>query len=61
MTEAQLLAIVARAAQEDWRAATYLLNRLYPVGKGPAEERQPPQAPVDDPFREVDELAARRA
>jgi len=69
--EARMVAVIARAAQEgDWRAAITLLEREFPERWGPVSVRQrddvaPQPADVatsdpDDPFREVDELAARR-
>jgi len=69
--EARMVAVIARAAQEgDWRAAITLLEREFPERWGPVSVRQrddvvPPPSDVEqpdesDPFREVDELAARR-
>jgi hypothetical protein len=60
-TEARLLAAVARAARTQWRASVWLLEHLH--GYGERRDTPTPVAPaVDelDPFREVDELAARR-
>jgi hypothetical protein len=68
--EVRLVTSIARAAQDDWRAALALLEREYPDRWGPVSVRtrdvEPPEQPVltvpdaDDPFAEVDELAARR-
>lgn len=69
--EARNVAAIAAAARENWQAAAWLLERMYPERWGKtsvrlreqlAEDAPPPAAPVDhdDPFREVDELAARR-
>jgi transposase len=61
--EARNVAIIARAAMENWQAAAWLLERQHPerwarISQRPVEE---PAAPgPSDPFAEVDELAARR-
>lgn len=52
LSEAELLAIVERAAQRDWRAARWLLERIDRSGP-PLQER-------DDPLAEVIDLAKRR-
>jgi hypothetical protein len=60
--ETRLVAYVASAAAKNWRASAWLLERRYPErwGRGTREESiiVPSE---DDPFREVDELARRRA
>jgi hypothetical protein len=62
--EMRLVAIVAAAAPTNWRAAAWLLSRRWPerwASRRPVEdEPTPPASDPDDPFREVDELAARR-
>jgi hypothetical protein len=69
--EVRLVTAIARAAQDDWRAALALLEREYPERWGPVSVRtrdvELPEQPLvtpsdpDDPFREVDELASRRS
>jgi hypothetical protein len=63
------VALIARAADEDWRAASWLLERQYPELWGGVSvrirtEAEPPVAAEEqaefDPFAEVDELAERR-
>ena len=71
--QSRLVALVAKAAIDDWRAASWLLEREYPHLWGvpsarlrpavetPTESPAPePAIPEDDPFAEVDELAERR-
>lgn len=63
--ESRNVMLIASAAQNNWQAAAWLLERRHPErwarpsqrGEAPAEN-----APVvtDDPFAEVDELAHRR-
>ena len=60
LSEASLVFNVSQAAEKNWRAAVWLLERRYPErwarGGGPG-----PVPPArDDPFAEVDDLAARR-
>jgi hypothetical protein len=57
VSEPRLLVYVARAAQTNWRAAAWILERRYPTRWGHGE-REPELSP--DPFAQVDELAARR-
>jgi hypothetical protein len=64
-SEVVLVGIVAKAASTNWRAAAWLLSRRWPERWGsvrrPVEDDEPtPPASEPDPFREVDELAARR-
>jgi hypothetical protein len=67
--QTQLVESIAAAAVDDWRAATWLLERQHPTLWGGVsvrvrEEAPPPEADLpdaDDPFAEVDELAERRA
>lgn len=64
--EARNVALIARAASENWQAAAWLLERTYPERWARPSQRGdqgPGEAPApvkDDPFGEVDELAARR-
>jgi hypothetical protein len=62
--EARNVALIARAAMDNWQAAAWLLERQHPerwarVSQRPSEE-QPARSGPGDPFAEVDELAARR-
>ena len=67
-SERELLMMVTRAAKDgEWRAATWLLTRLYPVSKilpAPGVGAPVPAGlsfdEGSDPFAEVDELAERR-
>lgn len=63
--EPRLLARVAQAASNDWRAAAWVLSRRWPEKWGPPQRRVEPHVPreldaADSPFTEVDELASRR-
>lgn len=62
--EARNVAIIARAALDNWQAAAWLLERQHPerwarISQRP-EEAAPPVSTARDPFAEVDELAQRR-
>jgi hypothetical protein len=56
--EPALVAQIARAGQGDWKAAAWLLERAFPQRW--AKREAPPASDPTDPFREVDEMAARR-
>lgn len=62
--ETRNIAIVAQAAQGDWKAAAWMLERGWPERWSRPSQRagfDTPAAPDPlDPFAEVDELAARR-
>lgn len=63
--EARNVALIARAATDNWQAAAWLLERRYPERWARPSQRgqQEPAAepePAADPFSEVDELAQRR-
>jgi hypothetical protein len=63
IAEERLVALVAAGAKSNWRAAAWILERRYPERWGPARRPDEPELPVpvgDDPFVEVDMLAARR-
>jgi hypothetical protein len=68
--QARHVTLISQAAASDWHAASWLLERQHPqlwgavsvrlrTDEPAAPETQEPTAP-DDPFAEVDELAARR-
>jgi hypothetical protein len=60
--EPRLARLVALAAQTEWRAAAWLLERLYPARYG--RRGAPSQLPADDDeldtFAEVDRIAEQR-
>jgi hypothetical protein len=58
-SEPRLLANVAKAAQTNWRASVWLLQVLHGYGER-ARDDVPASPDADDPFVEVDMLAARR-
>lgn len=60
--EARNVAIIARAALDNWQAAAFLLERQHPERWARISQRpeEPAAPPVADPFAEVDELASRR-
>jgi hypothetical protein len=64
LAEERLVAQVAAGAKTNWRASAWLLERRYPERWGPRrpqDELDPPAAAAeDDPFAEVDQLAAKR-
>jgi hypothetical protein len=64
LAEERLVAQVAAGAKTNWRASAWLLERRYPERWGPprpaAEPDVPPEVDANDPFREVDLLAAKR-
>jgi hypothetical protein len=64
LAEERLIALVAAAAKTNWRAAAFLLERHYPERWAPvprsAMESDLPPPDGDDPFAEVDQLAAKR-
>jgi len=61
-SEVRLVALVARAATTNWRAAAWLLERRYREGWGPqrAGKDELPAIDPDDPLLEFDQLAERR-
>jgi hypothetical protein len=63
LDETRLVALIAQASRNNWRAAAWLLERSHPErwasGYRPVVEAE--QRPSgDDPFHEVDQLAERR-
>jgi hypothetical protein len=63
LDERRLIALVAQGAKTNWRAAAFLLERRYPERWAPVRRPQAePELPAveDDPFAEVDMLAAKR-
>src|SRR5262245_20188727 len=65
--EARNVMLVAQQAQNSWQAAAWLLERRHPERWGRPSQRNTDAPAVatetvstDDPFAEVDELAARR-
>ena len=63
-SEPRLLALVAREAPTNWRAAAWMLERRYPERWGlrprRLEDAEPAPRDPSDPFAEVDKLAERR-
>jgi hypothetical protein len=66
LAEPRLIAQVAAAARTQWRAAAFLLERRYPERWAPVRPKAELDVPTvgaveaDDPFAEVDQLAAKR-
>jgi hypothetical protein len=64
IAEPRLVALVAAASKTNWRAAAFLLERHYPERwapvRRPQAEPELPGVDENDPFAEVDALAARR-
>lgn len=64
--EARNVAVIASAANDNWQASAWLLERRHPQrwARASQREKDEPAAVVapgpDDPFAEVDELAQRR-
>jgi hypothetical protein len=66
LEEPHLVALIAKAARSQWRAAAWILERRYPERWGVRRDvrrDEPPDADTrseDDPFAEVVALAERR-
>ena len=64
LDEERLVAYIATQARSQWRAAAWLLERRYPSRwasrRGVDEDELAPVLDPDDPFHEIDQLAARR-
>jgi hypothetical protein len=64
--EMRNVALIANAARENWQAAAWILERSAPERWARASQREglvpelPAPPAADDPFAELDELAARR-
>ena len=64
LSEDRLVAQIAMQSRSQWRAAAWLLERQYPerwgAGRRVDESELAPVLDPDDPFHEIDQLAARR-
>ena len=66
VAESRQVMVISQAAKTHWQAAAWLLERRYPdrwarvSQRGDTAATPEPVAAPDDPFTEVDELAARR-
>ncbi len=64
-SEPALLARIAAAAPENWRAAAWILEHRWPERRALPRDRPEPELDdvpaVADPFAEADQLAQRRA
>jgi hypothetical protein len=64
ISEPRLVALVAREASTNWRAAAFLLERGHPerwaLRPRRLEDAEPAAPREGDPFGELDELAERR-
>jgi hypothetical protein len=60
LAEPRLVGLIVQAAQTNWRAAAWLLERKYESWQLGAQPAAPLLARENDPFAEIDQLAARR-